>query len=178
MTSYTFAGGCFWCVDAVMRRLIGVQTSVCGYAGGTSEDARYYVVASGSTGHAEAVQVIFDESIIPADILLDIFFLIHNPTTRNRQGADVGPQYRSAMFYVSDEQKKEFEAAMNRAQSHWSDPIVTELSPLKKFYQGEPEHQDYFNNNPGNGYCSIVIEPKIVKARSGYKDWFKEENNE
>lgn len=174
MTTYTLAGGCFWCLDAVFRRLKGVESSVVGYAGGSAEDADYYRVASGKTGHAESMQITFDESIIPKETILDIFFLIHNPTTKDRQGNDVGPQYRSAMFYESDDQKADFEAAIDRAQSHWDNPIVTELTPLEKFYPAEPEHQDYFNNNPGNGYCSIVIAPKIVKARKEYLKWFKE----
>lgn len=175
MTVYTLAGGCFWCIDAVMRRLKGVTSSVCGYAGGRAEDADYYTVASGNTSHAETVQITFGEDTIPTETILDIFFLIHDPTTLNRQGADEGPQYRSAMFYADETQKTEFEAALERAKSNWNDPIVTELTPLAAFYEAEPEHQDYFNHNPGNGYCSIVIAPKIVKARSAYKEWFKED---
>ena len=174
MTTYTLAGGCFWCLDAVFRRLKGVEKSVCGYTGGNAEDADYYVVATGTTGHAESVQVTFDENIIPKEAVLDIYFLIHDPTTKDRQGNDVGPQYRSAMFYGDDQRKADFEAAIERAKMHWQDPIVTELTPLGKFYEAEPEHQDYFNNNPGNGYCSVVIAPKIVKARSTYTKWFKE----
>lgn len=176
MTTYVLAGGCFWCIDAVFRRLKGVESSISGYAGGTAEDANYYKVATGKTGHAESVQVTFDETLIPAETLLDIFFLIHDPTTLNRQGNDEGPQYRSAMFYEDDIQKKVFEAAIERAKIHRDDSIVTELSPLDVFFDGEPEHQDYFNNNPGNGYCSIVIAPKIIKARSAYKQWFEDEN--
>lgn len=172
MTTYTIAGGCFWCLDAVFRGLKGVESSVCGYAGGSKVTAHYYMVASGMTHHAETVQVMFDETIIPKETVLDIFFLIHNPTTKNQQGNDKGPQYRSAMFYENDEQVKEFEAAIARAQKVWDDPIVTELSALEKFYVAEPEHQDYFNNNPGNGYCSVVIAPKIIKARAAYKEWF------
>lgn len=175
MVTYTLAGGCFWCLDAVFRRLKGVESSVCGYAGGEGEDAHYYRIMSGKTSHAESVQVTFDEAIIPATTILDIFFLIHNPTTLNRQGNDEGPQYRSAMFYSDDVQKAEFEAAIERARTHWDDPIVTELTPLEKFYEAELEHQDYFNQNPGNGYCSVVIEPKIVKARGAYTVWFKDE---
>ena len=174
MTTYTLAGGCFWCLDAVFRRLKGVEKSVCGYTGGNAEDADYYVVATGTTGHAESVQVIFDENIIPKEAVLDIYFLIHDPTTKDRQGNDVGPQYRSAMFYGDVQRKADFEAAIERAKMHWQDPIVTELTPLGKFYEAEPEHQDYVNNNPGNGYCSVVIAPKIVKARSTYTKWFKE----
>ena len=175
MTTYTIAGGCFWCLDAVYRGLKGVDSSICGYVGGSKMTAHYYTVASGLTKHAESVQITFDETIIPPDVILDIFFLIHNPTTLNRQGADVGSQYRSAMFYTDERQKAEFEAAIERAKTHWDDPIVTELTQLEMFYEAEPEHQDYFNNNPGNGYCSIVIEPKIIKARSAYNKWFKED---
>ena len=174
MTTYVLAGGCFWCLDAVFRKLKGVDNSVCGYAGGDEEDADYYRVASGRTSHAESVEVAFDESIIPAATLLDIFFLIHNPTTLNKQGADKGPQYRSAMFYADDSQKAEFEAAIARAGEHWDDPMVTELSPLITFYEAEPEHQDYFANNPANPYCSIVIDPKVMKARREYQAWFKD----
>lgn len=173
MTTYVLAGGCFWCLDAVFRRLKGVESSVCGYAGGTAETANYYTVATGTTGHAEAVRVTFDETIIPAEVVLDIFFLIHDPTTKDRQGADVGSQYRSAMFYADAAQKQAFEAAITRAAAHWDDPIVTELVPLEVFYDAESEHQDYFSNNPANGYCSIVIAPKIVKARQAYARWFK-----
>ncbi len=172
MTTYTLAGGCFWCLDAVFRRLKGVETSTCGYAGGLAEDAHYPVVATGTTGHAETVQIIFNDSVIPKETILDIFFLIHDPTTKNRQGNDVGPQYRSVMFYENGEQKKEFEAAVARAKTHWDDPIVTELLPLEKFYEAESEHADYFTNNLANPYCSIVISPKIVKARQQYAAWF------
>lgn len=175
MTTYVLAGGCFWCIDAVFRRLKGVGSSISGYAGGTAEDAHYYTVATGKTDHVESVQVTFDETIIAAETVLDIFFLIHDPTTLNRQGNDEGPQYRSAMFYTDDVQKKEFEAAIVRAKAHWDDPVVTELKLLDVFFEGEPEHQDYFNNNPGNGYCSIVIAPKIIKARQAYTKWFMDE---
>lgn len=173
--TYTLAGGCFWCLDAVFRRLKGVKSSTCGYAGGKEDDAHYYTVANGTTSHAESVQIIFDEKAIPKETILDIFFLIHDPTTLNRQGNDIGPQYRSAMFYENEQQKNDFEAAAERAKTHWDGPVVTEITPLEKFYEAEPEHQDYFNNNPQNGYCSIVIAPKIIKARQAYKKWFKEE---
>lgn len=145
-----------------------------GYTGGSQADADYYRVISGSTGHAEAVKVTFDESVLPAQDLLDIFFLIHDPTSKDRQGADVGPQYRSALFYADEQQKTEFEAAVARAQQVWDKPIVTELSPLNTFYDGEPEHQDYFSNNPANPYCSVVIQPKIAKARKAYAKYYKE----
>ncbi len=174
MTVYTIAGGCFWCLDAIFRDLKGVKSSMCGYAGGSANDANYYAVATGTTDHAEAVQVIFDESVIPSDIILDIFFLIHDPTSLNRQGADEGRQYRSAIFYQDESQKQLFEAAIARSQTHWDAPIVTTLEPLEAFYEAEPEHQGYAANNPANPYCSIVISPKVIKARSAYASWFKE----
>lgn len=172
MTTYTLAGGCFWCLDAVYRGIKGVSEVVSGYSGGDVANPSYEQVSTGRTGHAETVQITFDESIIPPDVILDIFFLIHDPTTPDRQGNDVGPQYRSAMFYADDTQKAAFEAAVERARAHWDDPIVTEMAKLDVFYPAEDYHQDYFNKNPGNGYCSIVITPKIVKARSAYKEWF------
>lgn len=174
--TYTLAGGCFWCIDAVFRRLKGVKSSVCGYVGGTAESADYYSVATSLTGHAESVQVTFDDAVLPPETLLDIFFLIHDPTTPDRQGADEGPQYRSAMFYEDDTQNQEFEVAIARASANCDEPIVTELTPLDTFYEAEPEHQDYFTHNPANGYCSIVIAPKIIKARKEYSQWFKEED--
>jgi peptide-methionine (S)-S-oxide reductase len=174
MTTYVLAGGCFWCLDAIYRRLKGVTSVVSGYTGGGTSNPNYYQVASGETGHAEAVEVTFDEAVIPANVILDLFFLIHDPTTLNRQGADVGTQYRSAMFFTDDTQQETFQAALVRAEDHWDEPIVTQLTKLDTFYPAEDEHQDYFNKNPGNGYCTIVIAPKIVKARSAYTDWFKE----
>ncbi len=175
MTTYTIAGGCFWCLDAVYRRIKGITSVVSGYTGGSVDNPTYYQVASGATGHAEAVQLTFDESIIPEAVILDLFFLIHDPTTLNRQGADEGTQYRSALFYANDSQKQTFVDAIERAKQHWGDHIVTEVTPLDTFYPAEDEHQDYFNQNPGNGYCSIVIAPKIVKARAAYTEWFKKD---
>ncbi len=175
MTTYVLAGGCFWCLDAVYRRLQGVTSVVSGYTGGTVATPTYEAVSTEATGHAEAVKITFDESVIPADVILDIFFLIHDPTTLNRQGHDIGTQYRSAMYYTDEAQKEAFSASIERAKTHWSDPIVTDLTPLDVFYDAEDHHQDYFNNNPGNGYCSIVIEPKIVKARQAYSKWFATE---
>ena len=174
MTTYIFAGGCFWCLDAVYRRLKGVTEVVSGYAGGEVPDPSYEEVSSGETGHAEVVQVTFNESIISSDVILDLFFLIHDPTTLNRQGADVGTQYRSAMYYTNDLQKEAFEAAEERAKENWGESLTTELEKLDVFYPAEDYHQDYFNKNPGNGYCSIVITPKIIKARAEYATWFKD----
>lgn len=173
MTSYVLGGGCFWCLDAVYRGLKGITKVESGYAGGTGSPD-YYHVATGGTGHAEVVRVTFDETIIPEDIILDIFFLIHNPTTPDRQGADVGSQYRSIMLYEDEVQQKAFQAALDRAALVWEDPIVTETQPLEAFFIAEDEHQDYFNKNPEAGYCSIVIAPKVIKARAAYKSWFKE----
>ena len=175
MTTYTLAGGCFWCLDAVYRHVKGVENVVSGYTGGDLPTPSYDQVSLGLTGHAESVEVTFNESVIPGNIILDLFFLIHNPTTLNRQGNDIGTQYRSAMFYSDDAQKEAFEAAAERAKKHWNNPIITEIEPLGMLYPAENYHQDYFNNNPDNGYCSIVIEPKIVKARNTYKEYFKEE---
>jgi len=174
MTTYVIAGGCFWCLDAVYRRLKGVTAVVSGYAGGKTANPSYESVSTGDTGHAEVVKITFDASIIPSDVILDLFFLIHDPTTLNRQGNDVGTQYRSAMYYADDEQKEAFEAAQERAKTHWDEPFTTEVAQLDSFYPAEDYHQDYFNKNPGNGYCSIVITPKIIKARSAYTQWFKE----
>jgi peptide-methionine (S)-S-oxide reductase len=175
MTSYVLGGGCFWCLDAVYRRLRGVIRVESGYAGGDDPSPNYYRVTTGSTGHAEVVRITFDETVITHDIVLDLFFLIHDPTTLNRQGADVGTQYRSIMLYEDKHQEQHFHQAIERAQNIWQDPIVTEIEPLNEFFTAEDEHQDYFNKYPASGYCSIVIVPKIVKARAVYKQWFKEE---
>lgn len=174
MTTYVLAGGCFWCLDAVYRRLMGVEQVVSGYAGGGTVDPTYEQVSTGETGHAEVVKITFDETIIPKETILDLFFLIHDPTTLNRQGNDVGTQYRSAMFYTDDTQKQVFESALDRAKEHWGDSIVTQLAKLDDYYPAEDYHQDYFNKNPAAGYCSIIIAPKISKARSEFKKWFKD----
>lgn len=174
MTTYVLAGGCFWCLDAIYRRIEGVSEVISGYSGGHEKDSNYEAVSTGETGHAEVVQIVFDEAKIDKNVILDLFFLIHDPTTLNRQGADVGTQYRSAMFYATEQQRKDFEAAAIRASKHWEDPIVTQITKLEAFYPAEDYHQDYFNKNPGNGYCSIVIAPKIVKARATYSKYFKE----
>lgn len=172
MTSYVLGGGCFWCLDAIFRKLKGVSSVVSGYAGGKTTSPNYQQVSSGNNGHAEVVKVTFDETILSPEDILDLFFLIHDPTTLNRQGADVGTQYRSVMLYADQLQKDAFKAAIERAKKHWNNPIVTELQPLQHFYEAEPEHQDYFNKNPKAGYCQVVIIPKIVKARQTYKRLF------
>lgn len=171
MTTYILGGGCFWCLDGVYRQLRGVTQVESGYAGGEGQPD-YWHVATGKTGHAEVTRVSFDESIIPADVILDIFFLIHDPTSLNKQGADEGTQYRSTMTYADKTQQAAFQAARTRAAQLWDQPIVTEIVPLATFYPAEPEHQDYYNQNPWAAYCQIVIDPKIVKARSSYAKWF------
>lgn len=175
MTSFVLGGGCFWCLDALYRQIKGVTKVESGYAGGTGIP-NYYRVATGTTGYAEVVRVAFDETIVPADVIMDLFFVVHNPTTLNQQGADIGTQYRSAVFYQDEAQQTVFKEALKRAQEVWDKPIVTEIVPLETFYVAEEEHQDYFRKNPASGYCSVVIEPKIVKARSHFKQWFKEED--
>jgi peptide-methionine (S)-S-oxide reductase len=174
MTEFVLGGGCFWCLDAVFRRLKGVSATECGYSGGDLPSPSYHQVATGLTGHIEVVKLHFDETIIPAETILDIFFLIHNPTTKDQQGADVGSQYRSVMFYTDQKQRTLFENALQRAQNNWDQPIVTEISPLKQYYKAEEEHQDYFSKHPDAGYCQIVIAPKVNEARKEYTNWFKE----
>lgn len=177
MTTYVLGGGCFWCLDALYRRVNGVERVVSGYAGGTTTDhPSYYDVASGSTGHAEVVRITFDDTVIKPEDILDIFFAFHNPTTPNRQGADTGTQYRSIMLYQDEGQKAQFTQALDRAQKLWDDPIVTEINKLDIFYPAEEEHQDYFNKNPEAGYCQVVIAPKLAKARKKYSQWLKEDS--
>lgn len=173
MTKYVLGGGCFWCLDAVYAQLVGVLKVESGYAGGMGIP-NYWRVVNGDTGHAEVVQISFDETIIPADVILDIFFLIHNPTSLNKQGADEGTQYRSTMMYADDGQNLAFRSALTRAEKVWDKPIVTEIVPLETFYLAEAEHQDYYQKNTYAGYCQIVIDPKISQARKKYNEWFKE----
>lgn len=161
----TFGGGCFWCIEAVFERLEGVKKVVSGYAGGTVDNPSYEQVCTGKTGHAEVVQVEFDPAKITYERILQIFFNAHDPTTLNRQGADKGTQYRSVVFYQSDEQRIAAEKAVKEGASRFSSPIVTEITPLKKFYAAEDYHQHYFAKHPENGYCSVVIAPKVKKLQ-------------
>jgi peptide-methionine (S)-S-oxide reductase len=163
----TLAGGCFWCLEAVYRELKGVVSVVSGYAGGHDPNPTYRNVCDGATGHAEVVQVTFDPSAITFRDLLDVFFTIHDPTTLNRQGADVGTQYRSAIFFHSAEQEAIAEAAIRDAQASeiWPDPIVTEVAPFTGFFPAEDYHQRYFELNPGQPYCQVVVAPKVAKFR-------------
>jgi len=169
----TLAGGCFWCLEAVFRRLKGVHSVVSGYMGGKMQTPTYRDVCSGNTGHAEVVQVAFDPAVISYADLLDVFFTIHDPTTLNQQGGDRGTQYRSAIFYHSPEQLAAAEAAVMAQQPEWSDPIVTELTEAGVFYPAEDYHQDYFANNTYQPYCQFVVAPKVRKAAEKFGDRLK-----
>jgi peptide-methionine (S)-S-oxide reductase len=168
----TLGGGCFWCVEAVFEQLKGVEDVVSGYAGGDVANPSYREVCGGRTGHAEVVQVTFDPEVISYRDLLRIFFTTHNPTTLNRQGGDVGPQYRSIILYHDGEQKQAAEEVLAEieAAAVWDAPIVTEIEPLDVFYLAEEYHQDYYRANPDQGYCSVVIAPKVAKFRAQYLD--------
>lgn len=159
----TLAGGCFWCTESVFIRVPGVVKSVSGYANGTKAHPTYQDVCTGTTGHAEVVQITFDPSVVGLDALLDLFFKAHDPTTLNRQGEDRGTQYRSGIYHTNDAQKAAAQAAVARAQTHWPQPIVTEVCPLTAFWPAEDYHQDYFNKNPHQAYCRAVIPPKLKK---------------
>lgn len=173
MKTITLAGGCFWCFDAIYSQVKGVASVTAGYTGGTDTKPTYESVCTGATGHAEALQITFDETIISYKTILDIFFTLHNPTTLNRQGNDTGTQYRSALFYANDAQKKLFFNARDTAQKLWDDPIVTEIQPLEHFYPAEDYHQDYFAKNPANGYCNIIINPKLDKLKKSFAQYWK-----
>ena len=166
----TLGGGCFWCLEAVFLELKGVRTVVSGYAGGRREHPTYEQVCSGVTGHAEVVQIGFDPGVIAFRDLLDVFFTIHDPTTLNRQGSDSGTQYRSAVFVHTPDQESTVRAAIAdfTAAGTWDDPIVTEVAPLTRFWPAEPYHQNYFANHPENPYCSVIIAPKVAKARKKF----------
>ena len=164
LETITFGGGCFWCLEAVFQRLIGVKSVASGYAGGTVPNPTYKQVCTGETGHAEVVQLTFDPKQIGFDQLLEVFWAAHDPTTLNRQGADHGTQYRSVIFYASDVQKAAAEKSKAAAQKEFNDPIVTEIVPLKTFYKAEDYHQNYYNQNADrNPYCAVVIRPKLQK---------------
>ena len=166
----TLGGGCFWCLEAVYKDLKGVERVVSGYAGGTVENPTYEQVCGGRTGHAEVVQITYDPKAVSFRDLLDVFFTIHDPTTKDRQGADVGPQYRSIILYHDSGQKADAERAIAelREEGVWPAPIVTEIVPLEKFYPAEAYHQDYFEQNPRQRYCQVVIAPKVAKFRKQY----------
>ncbi len=161
----TLGGGCFWCLDAVFRMVNGVKSVTCGYAGGHTENPTYKQVCEGDTGHAEVIQIVFDPAQVSYDRLLEVFWECHDPTTLNRQGHDVGSQYRSVILYHDETQRLAAEKSKAAAQKRFKDPVVTEIVPLAKFYPAEAYHQDYFRNNPSQGYCRVVIAPKVEKMK-------------
>jgi len=171
----TFGSGCFWCTEAIFEGLKGVQSVVSGYSGGNVPNPSYESVCSGKTSHAEVCQITYDPQTIPYDELLEIFWKTHNPTTLNQQGNDIGTQYRSVIFYHNEEQKKKAELYKNELNKSgaWDNPIVTEVKAFSKFYQAEEYHQHYFERNPGQGYCSFIIAPKVEKFRKVFNDKLK-----
>jgi peptide-methionine (S)-S-oxide reductase len=171
----TLGGGCFWCVEAVFEGLKGVERVESGYSGGPTPNPTYRQVCSGSTGHAEVVRVSFDPRVISFREILEVFFTAHDPTTLNRQGGDVGTQYRSVIFYNDDQQKEIAEKVIDElnAADIWDAPIVTEVVAAQPFYKAEDYHQEYFRNNPGEGYCRVVIAPKVAKFRKRFRDRLK-----
>ena len=171
----TFGSGCFWCTEAVFEELNGVHSVVSGYAGGNVVNPSYEAVCSGKTGHAEVTQITYDPKVISFDELLEVFWKTHDPTTLNRQGNDIGTQYRSAIFYHDEEQKnlaEKYKAELDKSGA-WDNPIVTEISPLKNYFPAEDYHQEYYANNPNQGYCAFVIAPKLEKFKKVFKDKLK-----
>lgn len=168
----TLGGGCFWCIEAVFPELRGVESAVSGYSGGEVPDPTYEEVCRGRTGHAEVVQVTFDPDVVSLREILQVFFTVHDPTTLNRQGADVGPQYRSAIFYHTEEQRRVAEAVIAEMERErvWEAPIVTEVTPFTRFYPAEAYHADYFRRNPTQPYCQMVVAPKVTKFRKLFRD--------
>ncbi len=174
MEKAVLAGGCFWCTEAIFQELKGVKKVVSGYTGGSTDHPSYDEVAYAETGHAEAVQITFDPEIISYKQLLEVFFYVHDPTTLNRQGNDEGTEYRSEIFYHTEDQKKIAEdAVQNFAPTLWDNPIVTKLSPLKKFWPAEDIHQNFYRNNPNVGYCQVIINPKLEKFRAKFEELLK-----
>jgi peptide-methionine (S)-S-oxide reductase len=168
----TLAGGCFWCVEAPLKELVGVESAVSGYTGGSTDDPSYEAVCSGTTGHAEAVQVTYDPDAISYEEILEVFFSIHDPTTKDQQGADVGSQYRSAIFYHDTAQQERAEAFIEEleAATVYDDPIVTQVAPMETFYEAEAYHQDYYEKNASQGYCRINVAPKLRKVREKFRE--------
>ena len=176
MMSFVLGGGCFWCLDAAYRVLSGVSDVVSGYCGGHVEHPTYEQVCTGQTGHAEVVRVVFDDAVIPADVILDAFFTMHDPRQLNRQGNDVGTQYRSAIFYHSDAQRDAAQSIIKELDKSgsWPNKIVTEVTPFGTFYKAEDYHQSYYNENGLQPYCQFVIKPKVEKFRKVFAQYLKE----
>jgi peptide-methionine (S)-S-oxide reductase len=173
MTSFVLGGGCFWCLDSTYMQFKGVNDVEVGYMGGQVSNPSYEQVCEGNTNHVEVARVIFDETVVPADVILDMFFTLHDPTQLNRQGNDVGTQYRSAMFYEDEVQKVLFEAARDRAVELWGEGIVTDILPAETFWMGEEYHQDFFAKNPNQGYCNAVVAPKMAKVRAKFTSYIR-----
>lgn len=173
MEKFVLAGGCFWCLDSAYVQFKGVTDVTCGYTGGIVPNPTYEQVCDGNTQHAEVVSIEFDPAVITQEQILDIFFTVHDPTQLNRQGNDIGTQYRSAMYYSTSEQKEMFLQAIERAKAIWGDGIVTEVTELPKFYEAEEYHQDFFAKNPNQGYCVAVVAPKVSKVRSKFSHLLK-----
>jgi len=175
LATATFGAGCFWCVEAIFQDLKGVEKVVSGYSGGKIDNPTYREICTGTTGHAEVIQVHYDPAVVSFETLVKVFFTTHDPTTLNRQGADAGTQYRSVIFYHDDEQKSISELLKKDfAPTLWDDPIVTEISPFTKFFVAEEYHQNYYKDNPNQGYCRIVINPKVTKFRKTHADLLKD----
>ncbi|MFM6981629.1 MAG: peptide-methionine (S)-S-oxide reductase MsrA [Microbacteriaceae bacterium] len=173
MLTYTLAGGCFWCLDAAYRVFRGVQSVESGYIGGRRPHPTYEQICTGATGHAEAVRVTFDPDVVPAEVILDAFFTMHDPRQLNRQGNDIGTQYRSAMFPTGPEQAEQFTAALHRAAEIWGEEIVTTMELGHEFYPAEEYHQDFFARNPTQGYCLAVAVPKVNKVRAAFAPYLR-----
>jgi peptide-methionine (S)-S-oxide reductase len=173
MESTVLGGGCFWCLDASFKLIKGITEVVSGYAGGNVENPDYGSVCDGSTGHAEVVRVTFDTSILSLNDVLDIFWAVHDPTTLDRQGNDVGSQYRSAIYYETDEQLPVIQKSIEEVQKLWDSPVVSEVKKLDKVYPAEAYHQDYFANNPEQAYCQVVINPKLIKLKEKFSQRLK-----
>jgi len=179
LSTATFGAGCFWCVEAIFQDVKGVESVESGYAGGQVKNPTYREVCSGTTGHAEVLQIKYDPSVVAYEDLVKILFTTHDPTTLNRQGADAGTQYRSVIFYHDEAQKAVAERVKKEfAPTLWDDPIVTEIAPFETFYPAEKYHQNYYNDNPNQGYCRIVINPKVAKFRKEFANLLKDEANE
>lgn len=170
METFVLGGGCFWCLDSAYVQFKGITDVTCGYTGGHTANPSYEQVCNGNTGHAEVVSLTFDPGVITAEQVLDIFFTLHDPTQLNRQGNDIGTQYRSSMFYANPEQRDLFTAAIEKAKAVWGDDIVTEVTELGEFYRAEEYHQDFFAKNPNQGYCVAVVAPKVAKVRAKFTE--------
>ncbi|MFM1784032.1 MAG: peptide-methionine (S)-S-oxide reductase MsrA [Actinomycetota bacterium] len=173
MQTFVLGGGCFWCLDSAFVNFKGIHEVTCGYAGGTLDNPSYERVCDGNTGHSEVVSVTFDETVISADQVMDIFFTLHDPTQLNHQGNDVGTQYRSSIFYADEDQKRYFAAQIENAKSLWGQGVVTTLEPLTRFWPAEDYHQDFFAKNPNQGYCVAVVAPKVAKVKKSFQELLK-----